>query len=121
MGPIRGYRIVGSIPQGAGVTTFTRLFFLRGELPMTFSWSDAGRGRLVGSNALNAPLFPVTIPVGTDAGGTLVAYDLWRTLEKLRISQSPDGTLELRPFDPVSQSVKAVRTSAVSRGGWLPR
>jgi CubicO group peptidase (beta-lactamase class C family) len=121
MGPIRGYRIVGSIPQGAGVTTFTRLFFLRGELPMTFSWSDAGRGRLVGSNALNAPSFPVTIPVGTDAGGTLVAYDLWRTLEKLRISQSPDGTLELRPFDPVSQSVKAVRTSAVSRGGWLPR
>ena len=93
MGPIRGYRVLGSMRQGGSLVTTVSLSFLRGDKPMSFMWSALGRGRLVGSNVLSPSPYPVVLPLGVDSEGKLVAYDLWRVQTRATFSPLKDGRL----------------------------
>jgi CubicO group peptidase (beta-lactamase class C family) len=117
-GPIRGFRVRGTVRQGNSLITTVVLNFLRGERPMSFAWSRLGQGRLNGTNAQSPAPYPIVLPVGSDSTGRFVAYDLWRLQPRAVFSVVNGGRIAIRRPDAADSSNRV--TSPRTLASWRP-
>jgi len=117
MGPLRTYRLLGSMPDRNTILTYARLFFLNGVRTMAFRWSDLGRGRLVSTNPQSAPQYPIVLPLVIDESGSLIGYDSWRGQERVKIRRNGER-LELQRMVSGKPMGQPITTGARTLGGW---
>lgn len=113
-GPLQSYRILGSVSGPSAAVTRARLRFRDGVTTMTYFWSDAGRGRLVGTYVESIAFRPpFSLPLGLAPDGTLVGWDPigGRTI---RVTLADDG---LVVHEDGGGETAAARSGPV---GWTP-
>lgn len=114
-GPLQAFRVAGSVSGPRAAVSRVQLRFRDGVTTITFFWSEAGHGRLVGSYVESTPFRPpVALSLGRAPDGSLVGWD---PIDQgtIRLERSPgDGSLV------VHASAGDVTARRIGPAGWTP-